>query len=283
MIPIADSAYGVKSEISSNYTIRSDHSALLVNIKTTATFFDLKKAILAENISALAHVDLTRLTLVRVFKEGVGGFTKRDISTNGRSFRVERRASIQKEGVFFKSFTRVGARTHKEIQVFCALAENAKLSMFPVRINPTAFVFEFNEAVHAHMSQKLTHVNNDGLTLIRVFKKGVGGLTMSDLEKWTELHSKPSYGRDPQNGIDEISMFRTSRGACMEKEGSFFKVMNPMSMVCVYLDSTPDDLYHVLVLSLRESKPAQLQGSGCSGTEVKSNAVDIKWKDEQQP
>ncbi|KAJ3232342.1 hypothetical protein HDU78_007196 [Chytriomyces hyalinus] len=190
----------------------------------------------------------------------------------------------------------------KEIRVFCVLANRSELGPFQIDIKSTAVVYDLKKAILAENNNTLGHVDATRLTLVRVFKEGVGGFTTTDIDKWKKLQSRAAYGKDPENAKDEISMFRAIPGAYIQKEGVFFKVMNSIWNVSVFLDSVPDDLYHVLILAPQQTKLRRIEvqpdcslrivpwtsntpsKSGVAGVEVKSRAGKsaelINWKDE---
>ncbi|KAJ3387768.1 hypothetical protein HDU80_000104 [Chytriomyces hyalinus] len=148
---------------------------------------------------------------------------------------------------------------HKEIRVFCVLANRSDFRPLQIDIKSTAVVYDLKKAILAENINALGHVDATRLTLVMVFKEGVGGFTTTDIDKWKKLQSRAAYGKDPENAKDEISMFRNTPGACIQKEGVFFKVMNSIRNVSVYLDSVPDDLYYVLILAPRKTKLSRLE------------------------
>ncbi|KAI8828327.1 hypothetical protein BJ741DRAFT_713646 [Chytriomyces cf. hyalinus JEL632] len=200
-----------------------------------------------------------------------------------------------------ESLAQVAARFRKENQVRCVLANHPDLPAFHVTIDSIASVARLKKVIRAEKIKDLGHVDACKLTLVRIFKTNEGTLTKNDLQKWQEPLSKASYGNDPENATDDVSIFHRTRGACLEKNKMFFKVMNSKKKTRFYMNATPDEMYHVLVLLPHESKLprlARLQrflgtapkdskptpNSGVSGMEGESQAMTcmrhIKWKDE---
>ncbi|KAJ3406962.1 hypothetical protein HDU80_010022, partial [Chytriomyces hyalinus] len=176
---------------------------------------------------------------------------------------------------------------HKETRVFCVIPNGSDFRPLKIDIDSTETVFDLKKAIHAENMHAMTHVDAIALTLVRVYKEGVGGFTATDIDKWKKLQSRATYGRDPENAKDEISIFRNTPGACIQKDGFIFKVMNSIWNVSVYLDSALDKLYHVLIIAPQQPKSslldAQLEDdlrtgartpskSGIAGIEVKSRA-----------
>ncbi|KAJ3236105.1 hypothetical protein HDU77_011865, partial [Chytriomyces hyalinus] len=191
-----------------------------------------------------------------------------------------------------KSFTQAGANMHKKTRgehnlpsktLFCALTNKPELTTLDVNINSTAFVVGFiMEATHSRMSENLIHVNADGLTLDSVFKERESELAMSNAKKSNEFLGATGSGNDPQNATDDISTFRTSLWACMEKKGCIFKVIHPITKMCAHLDSALDDMNHVLILAPQQTELSQK--SGILGVNLKcarKSAQLIKWTDEK--
>ncbi|KAJ3083764.1 hypothetical protein HK100_009405, partial [Physocladia obscura] len=79
-------------------------------------------------------------------------------------------------------------------------------------------------------------------------KVGVGGLTKKELKRSKEPFSLATYGEDPEDEDEDVSVFQSSPGVCWTKDGIFFKVMNSLEEVSVFQVSLPLKLYHVLVV-----------------------------------
>ncbi|KAJ3241517.1 hypothetical protein HDU77_010963 [Chytriomyces hyalinus] len=190
----------------------------------------------------------------------------------------------------------VADRMPKETQVFCVLASDPYLRPFDVKIDSTTYVSTLKKTIFAKNMNRLAHVDACSLTLVKMFKANMSGLTKKEVWKSKEIQNKMAYNSKdleaPEDGKDESSMFCSVPGAYMEKDGSFFKVMNSMQKACYYLDSTLDNLCHVLVLVPQENNLSQLQGSvgtpspqvGPSCMKLESKAIahvdQIKWKEE---
>ncbi|KAJ3058451.1 hypothetical protein HDU99_006798, partial [Rhizoclosmatium hyalinum] len=104
------------------------------------------------------------------------------------------------------------------------------------------------------MSPDLKYWAARKLTLIRICKGNVGGMSLDDLQVHSDLFRVQSYGEDPEFSRECASMFRDVAGSCMMENGFTFKVMNDATQLSVFTAHLPDDLYHVLVLVPHEDE-----------------------------
>ncbi|KAJ3228125.1 hypothetical protein HDU81_006300 [Chytriomyces hyalinus] len=132
--------------------------------------------------------------------------------------------------------------------VRCALSNDPQFRATVIELGPNACVAELKEAIRAENLNNLSHLSPYQLTLVRVRKADSGGLSADELQQAKELLIREAYGVYAEGDEDVISMYRDVQGACRVKDGLFFKVMNTMEDACVYLDSTPEDMYHVVAL-----------------------------------
>ncbi|KAJ3232341.1 hypothetical protein HDU78_007195 [Chytriomyces hyalinus] len=197
-----------------------------------------------------------------------------------------------------ESLARLAAQ---ENQVRCVLANHPDFPAFHVTIDSIASVARLKKVIRAEKINELGHVNSSKLTLVRIFKTTDGRLTKNDLQKWNQPLNKATYGKDPENAKDEVSIFHRTRGACLEKDGMFFKVMHSKKKTRFYMNSSLDELYHVLVLLPHENNVLQISplerylgtapkdskstpNSDVSGMDLESQAITcmehIKWKDD---
>ncbi|KAJ3008541.1 UNVERIFIED_CONTAM: hypothetical protein HDU68_003046 [Siphonaria sp. JEL0065] len=111
------------------------------------------------------------------------------------------------------------------------------------------------DAIRTKKSLEPDYLGADKLTLVRICKEDVGGLTMDDLERSQDFFKFEAYPNSPERTKDGVSKFRAAPGACLMREGLTFKVMNSMDQVSVFTASLPDELYHVLVLVPNKTVP----------------------------
>ncbi|KAJ3373473.1 hypothetical protein HDU84_001002, partial [Entophlyctis sp. JEL0112] len=129
-------------------------------------------------------------------------------------------------------------------KIFCALSSDINLTGFHVDFDVSLTVSDLKDAIRA----KKEIPGSVELTLVRIWKADVGGLTKRELKQSREFLSLTAYGNDPEDGDDVVSALQTFPGACQAKDGLTFKVMNSMEQVSVFTASLPAKLYHVLVL-----------------------------------
>ncbi|KAI9327218.1 hypothetical protein BDR26DRAFT_940618 [Obelidium mucronatum] len=137
------------------------------------------------------------------------------------------------------------------LKLWCVLSKDNTLALCEVAIDPTASVSSLKKAIHAEWASRLLKdVNAADLTLVRVCKAVLGGMTKKELKQSKEALSLTSYGDDPEDPDvdDDVSVFNDAPGVCLKKDAFLFKVMNSMTKVSCFAGSLPDDLCHVLVL-----------------------------------
>ncbi|KAJ3284436.1 hypothetical protein HDU79_008120 [Rhizoclosmatium sp. JEL0117] len=115
------------------------------------------------------------------------------------------------------------------------------------------------------MSPDLKYWAARRLTLIRICKGNVGGMSLDDLQVHGDLFRVQAYGEDPEFLRECASMFRDVAGSCVMENGFTFKVrfcfiiivselefgkqvMHHATQLSFFTAHLPDDLYHVLVL-----------------------------------
>ncbi|KAJ3196378.1 hypothetical protein HDU82_001806 [Entophlyctis luteolus] len=130
-------------------------------------------------------------------------------------------------------------------KVFCALSSDTNLTGFHVDFDVSLTVSDLKDAIRAKKMQDLGHLDADKLTLVRIWKGDVGGLTKRELKQSKEFLSLTAYGDDPEDGDDVVSPLRTAREL----------VMNSMKKVSLFVASLPEELYHVLVLVPNKISP----------------------------
>ncbi|KAJ3230987.1 hypothetical protein HDU81_004106 [Chytriomyces hyalinus] len=104
----------------------------------------------------------------------------------------------------------------------------------------------------------LAQVNAMDLTLVRIYKEEVLGLTLSELKSAPDILELESYGRNPENQRETESLFSDCRGKHLSRSGLFFKVMNSLEDVSAYFQPPPaSGLYHVLVVIRQQQSKTQ--------------------------
>ncbi|KAJ3079671.1 hypothetical protein HK100_010356, partial [Physocladia obscura] len=110
-------------------------------------------------------------------------------------------------------------------KIVCVLSSDPKLSVFEVDIDLNTSVSSLKKAIHAQMKRHLEEgVEALDLTLIRIGRADVGGLTKKELQQSKEPFSLMAYGEDPEDGDDNVSAFQSALGFCLVIDGLFFKV-----------------------------------------------------------
>ncbi|KAI9326720.1 hypothetical protein BDR26DRAFT_876705 [Obelidium mucronatum] len=143
------------------------------------------------------------------------------------------------------------------LKIWCVLCKNDNtLTVSEVDIDPTASVSSFKNAIRAKwVSCLLKDVDASDLTLVRLYKGVVGGMTKRELKQSKEALQLGNYSKSPERAKDTVSIFSDVRGACLVKDELIFKVMNTMDQVSYFTDSLPAKLCHVLVLIPMQSPP----------------------------
>ncbi|KAJ3375578.1 hypothetical protein HDU84_000556, partial [Entophlyctis sp. JEL0112] len=129
-------------------------------------------------------------------------------------------------------------------KIFCVLSNDTNLTGFHVDFEVSLTVSDLKDAIRA----KKDIPGSAELTLVRICKADVGGLTADELERFRDLLLLATYGESPERTNDVDSTFCTAPGACVTKDGLTFKVMNSMKKVSFFTASLPEEVYHVLVL-----------------------------------
>ncbi|KAI9340588.1 hypothetical protein BDR26DRAFT_861436, partial [Obelidium mucronatum] len=162
------------------------------------------------------------------------------------------------------------------LKLWCVLGKDNTLTPFEVAIDPTASVSSLKDAIRAKMAPDLDYLPASRLTLVRVCKEGVHGVTEDELERFNEVLQLETYSKSPERAIDTVSTFRDTRGACLVKDGFLFKVMNSMTKVSYFAESLPNDLCHVLVLI--PAPPTSESASSCTtGKEPEKAKRKQRW------
>ncbi|KAJ3080134.1 hypothetical protein HK100_010219, partial [Physocladia obscura] len=108
-------------------------------------------------------------------------------------------------------------------KMFCVLSNDPKLTAFEVDIDRSTSVSSLKKAIHAERVLHLKGVDAPDLTLVRIFKAGVGGLTKKELTRSKDPFNLTAYCEDPEDEDDAISVFQSAPGFCWAKDGLFFK------------------------------------------------------------
>ncbi|KAJ3336652.1 hypothetical protein HDU83_009283, partial [Entophlyctis luteolus] len=109
-------------------------------------------------------------------------------------------------------------------KIFCALSSGSDLTGFHVDFDVSLTVSDLKDAIYAKKMHTLGHLDADALTLVRIWKADVGGLTIRELKQSREFLGLTAYGNDPEDGDDVVSPLQTSPGVCLMKDGLTFKV-----------------------------------------------------------
>ncbi|KAJ3220630.1 hypothetical protein HDU81_011287 [Chytriomyces hyalinus] len=165
-------------------------------------------------------------------------------------------------------------------RMFYTLNNDDQLRAIDVEVVPTAPVSCLKEALRAESSPELDRFDADKLTLVRIFKKGKGGLTKAELKKSNDVLNEATYGEHPEDAKDQVSRLRGVPGACLNKTGLYFKVMNSMEDVSQYFSPQPErGLYYILVLVPQKKARSNLQahlGILPSGSRISSKRRKLK-------
>ncbi|KAJ3383832.1 hypothetical protein HDU80_001141 [Chytriomyces hyalinus] len=167
--------------------------------------------------------------------------------------------------------------THLRFYTVASKAESLVRLEARLRKENQASVARLKKVIRAEKLNELGHVNSSKLTLVRIFRTTEGRLTKNDLQKWNQPLSKANYGNDPENAKDEVSVFHRTRGACLEKDGMFFKVMNSKKKTRFYMNSTLDELCHVLVLLPHENNVLQISPLQPGDTPIRGISFHFEW------
>ncbi|KAJ3079788.1 hypothetical protein HK100_010318, partial [Physocladia obscura] len=132
-------------------------------------------------------------------------------------------------------------------KLLCVLSNNPNFTAIPIDIDVSLTVGDLKEAVLAKKINDLPDLDADKLTLVRICKVDVGGLTKVELKRSTDPLSLKAYGEDPEDGGDAVSALQSTPGSCWTKDGLFFKVMNSLKKISFYSESLPEELYHVRI------------------------------------
>ncbi|KAJ3249808.1 hypothetical protein HDU77_007416 [Chytriomyces hyalinus] len=122
-------------------------------------------------------------------------------------------------------------------KIFCVLSNSDNLTGFHVDFDVSLSVGDLKDAIH-----KMKDIAGSAeLTLVRICKGDVGGLTKDELERSLDLFKLEVFSKSRERREDIA-------GACLTRDGFTFKVMNLMEQVSLFTASLPANLYHVLVL-----------------------------------
>ncbi|KAJ3078372.1 hypothetical protein HDU99_000617 [Rhizoclosmatium hyalinum] len=142
-------------------------------------------------------------------------------------------------------------------KIFCVLSTDPNLTPFEVIVDdPDASVSSFKDAIYAKRKSRLEGLDAADLTLVRVFKGDVGGLTTDELEASKEVFHSKEFLHGPEHAKDDVSIFRSALGMYQVVNGTMFKVMDSAEQLSFYTSFLPRKLCHVLVLVLN-SIPAR--------------------------
>ncbi|KAJ3228273.1 hypothetical protein HDU81_006250 [Chytriomyces hyalinus] len=111
------------------------------------------------------------------------------------------------------------------LKIQCALIKNDELIAIEVEVSPTHSVHNLREDIRANISPRLDHLTADRLTLVRICKPEIGGLTSGELLASGDLLKLEAYGTRPVQQDDAVSQFFPSRGACLTTDGKMFARM----------------------------------------------------------
>ncbi|ORY44920.1 hypothetical protein BCR33DRAFT_816742 [Rhizoclosmatium globosum] len=131
------------------------------------------------------------------------------------------------------------------LAVDCQLNGN----VFTVDADPTISVSRLKKLIKAEKSPTLDNVVTDSLILLRLFKQGQGGVKLEELEEVMKLNESNSLADAKETEKEVTSMFCEARGSYFEMKGLSFKVMSSEKRLMYYVQSMPDQLCHILVLS----------------------------------
>ena len=108
-------------------------------------------------------------------------------------------------------------------RILCTLATDPNLIGFAVNFSLDLTVSELKDAVHAKCGPPGVFAKD--LTLVRIGKAGVSGLTKRELKAAAkEFFDLKSYGDDPEDESDDVSTFRPAVGAALISGDLTFKV-----------------------------------------------------------
>jgi hypothetical protein len=110
------------------------------------------------------------------------------------------------------------------VKIFCKLSNDANLTGFPVDFDLSLTVGDLKKTTRAEMSPEPESLKAKDLTLVRIRKADVGGLTNKELKQYKELLNLQLHGEDREDGDDIISDLSAVPGSCLERSGLLFKV-----------------------------------------------------------
>ncbi|KAJ3132156.1 hypothetical protein HK100_005624 [Physocladia obscura] len=132
--------------------------------------------------------------------------------------------------------------------IFCVLANDPNSTGFSVRINTeSTTVDNLKKAIRTEKPNVLKGLDADQLTLVRIGKADVGGLNVDELERSPEALDLATYGKRPETITADTAAFQSALGSCLTSENLFSKVTNSAKKLSFFVDSLPQDLYHVLL------------------------------------
>ncbi|KAJ3047257.1 hypothetical protein HDU99_009544, partial [Rhizoclosmatium hyalinum] len=110
--------------------------------------------------------------------------------------------------------------------ILCTVAIAGKLSS-AIEMDSSHTVGSLKDAIRAKRSLVLDHSPANTLTLVLIFKDGIGGMLISDLRQRSAALDPRTYGDWPEEGLDTVSKFSETgdiEGSCFRSDdGYFFK------------------------------------------------------------